>query len=801
MFRFVLFLTVCVAVVAHAREIVRPNGGGVATVDYNSYGVPFISAATEADLFFAQGKVIAEQRLWQMELSRRLLGGTLSVVFGESTLSIDISQRRFNWPRVCRTNVERMAKEYRERLQFYVDGVNDYLVDVRANRTQLPPEYGKYGVPMPRDWTAAEAFYMVKLMAMGLSGFASAELSNQALVERLGRQRFDELRAIDPAFPVILPPYAHSTFGPDSSGASKSALPLVPPVKPTSNNSSAVLGDLKDSVREAIDALQRRRQRDDDDGETGLETLFAMLHVRRGMASNNWAVSGQHTDSGKPIVSNDPHLNFATANIMLLVGLNVTSENARIRNAFGASVVFGTGIAIGRNNDVSFGFTTFMADSQDLFEMVNRDVDGGDALPQYQHNGAWHRYAVRDEAIDVRGAAEPHRERYLHSLYGPVIVPSGGKYYSVRWSAFDDIDTTVAALYDQSVARNVGEWRAASHKWHALMWNQVYADGVGNIAMSLCGRVPIRADGITGDVPTLGNGTFDWQGYVPVDKMPFALNPAQGFLVSANNQPGRPEQLACPLPGPYASGFRAQRIIDMLMDRIADKQRTVDAEYMRSIQMDVTSLQYFYLKPTFEAMSSSSDRLHALQQWDGALTPESTVAPLFKSVMACLQNVTSAALGVRASSYTLERIFNGHMQHENICDKALLGGGGASACVQYADQCFASAEQSTPASRNYGRNHLALFAHLPVKPFEWTPRPFPVGGDGLTPHASWGPAIVSTRLGTTGFVYGGPVLRFIADWGETHSYYVVPPGQSGLPSSPHYQDMLQLWRHGQYIQM
>ena len=322
--------------IVQTRKISIPHSQSTSTIEYTSNNIPFITAANEKDLFYTQGYIVAENRLWQMEFWKRLMTGTLSEVFGNATLSADISLRRLNLFEICTRNVANTPPYYLENLENYILGVNSFLADAAANSSLVPPEFSKYGCPLPTQYSVVDSYLFVKALSLGLAGNAGSEVANQEIVSKVGYARFIQLNNRDPTLAHIYPPYAQSPyyFPPSSpSGAS-------PPLPSSSSSSSSSLFNDKNNIENQSNNEEKsgRLMREiDEEMIEVLDEIFkdtfnpaftaSRAHLEKFLfakdqpdlvdffqifplkemtyASNNWVVSGNYTNTSFPILSND----------------------------------------------------------------------------------------------------------------------------------------------------------------------------------------------------------------------------------------------------------------------------------------------------------------------------------------------------------------------------------------------------------------------------------------------------------------------------------------------------------------
>ena len=589
------------------RIIVNPHSGGQASVEYTAQGVPFITATNEEDLFFTQGYVVAENRLWQMEIFRRWGLGTLAEIFPDA-LRIDMSSRRMQWAKVCNENIINTPQKYLDTLQNYVNGVNSFLQAASADPTLMPPEYEQYNVPFPSDFVILDTYIILKLLSTGLSGNAGSEPKYQQMVDTVGLARFNQYYAPDPNMPYIAPPYHHSNYsraGEDISNSKQNMnMNMDMKMDITMENMNGKNGMAHCGTDAPIPKTSELSRilpfliNDDyemphrDTPQTLEEFLLIFRPEDFTRASNSWAVGGEHTTTGLPLFANDPHLVYTAPMVWVIVGLHIDAPDSTWNHVVGATFVLAPGVGIGRNDKIAWGYTMVQADTQDLFIMQN--LPGNTA---YKYNGTVIQYDISSELINVKDQ-EPYNITLYRSVYGPVIPDNDGTYYALNWTAQYYTDTSVEALLDQCQATTKEEYLQAISKWWSMCFNAVYADIDGNIGYHGSGGVPIRQNGDTGQFPQIGDGSMDWLGFRDFDSLENFENPDEGFIVTANN-PVAPPESSFNIVGSTTPGFRAQRIIDMIVDAI-NAGTLMDVDYMQSIQGSVVDLEFSYLYSTIE---------------------------------------------------------------------------------------------------------------------------------------------------------------------------------------------------------
>ncbi|WP_232822485.1 penicillin acylase family protein [Thermus sediminis] len=464
-------------------------------------GVVRVRAASLGDLFFAQGFVHGQERLWQMEFQRRVGQGRLSEVLGEATLPQDRFLRTWGFYRAAEEAYKRLYPEEREAVEAYAAGVNAFL----RSGHPLPPEFLLLGF-RPEPWTGPDVLVWAKMMSYDLSGNWEEELRRHRLLARgVSPERLLEL----------IPPY--------------------PEDAPTILRSE----DLRLSLRR----------------EEAPIALLQMAPPRFLEASNNWVVSGSRTVTGKPFLANDPHLGLQAPSLWFLMALEAPGYRA-----IGASLPGVPGIVIGRNDRIAWGVTNVGADVQDLYLL--EEVAGGyryrgQVVPYRVREERIRIRGGREEVLVVRETV--YGPVITDALQDPPKTPM-----ALRWVSLDPEDHLLMAFLGVNRARNWEEFLAALEDYSAPSQNFVYADVEGNIGYVAPGKFPIRRPGHTGMVPVPGDGSWDWLGYRRPEDWPRAFNPPRGYLVTANHRV-TPEGFPYALTYDWAEPYRARRIEELLL--------------------------------------------------------------------------------------------------------------------------------------------------------------------------------------------------------------------------------------------
>jgi penicillin amidase len=765
----------------------------------DAFGVPQIYASTQHDLFFAQGYVHAQDRFWQMDFWRHIGSGRLSEMFGESQLETDQFLRTLGWARVVQQELASLDPQSLDILEAYAKGVNAYLSDHQGSQLSLEYAILKLLTPdyQPEAWQPLHSLTWAKAMAWNLGGNMDGEIERALLLKTLTP---DQMAEIVPAYPSDHP-Y------------------IVPDFHLSSQSSPAQSGiSLADDPTGQLEAdLQRASSR--------LAALDALLGPSgAGIGSNNWVISGQLTNTGKPLLANDPHLGIQMPSIWYEVGLHCLPKNAECPlDVTGFSFASAPGVVIGHNDRIAWGFTNVGPDVQDLYiEKINPENPN-----QYEVNGQWADMDLVKETIQVAGA-DPVEITVRYTRHGPLITDTYGGLeefsekagidlptpyaIALRWTALE-ISHTFPALWKMNIAQNWDDFRAAVSEFDVPSQNIVYADVDGNIGYQTPGKIPLRANG-DGTLPVSGwTDEHEWKGYIPFEQMPFTFNPPQGYVVTANNAVVSSDYPYM-ISQEWDLGFRAQRIVEL----IEGAPGPIDIPFIQSIQGDDKNLIAEYLLPVLMQIPFNDSRLEKARSifpdWDYQQHMDSAPAALFNVFWKHLLAQTFQ------DDLTEDTWPEGGPRWYEVMRKLVeqpdspWWDNQATPEVEKRDQIFTESfiaavdemeatQGKDPARWNWGDLHTATFRNQSlgesgVAPIEalFNRGPFPTaGGDATVNATGW-----NTLEGY--FLDWLPSMRMIVDLGNLgNSLTIHTTGQSGHAYHPHYIDMADLWRTIQYHPM
>jgi penicillin amidase len=735
------------------------------TVRRDERGIPYIEAANETDLYFAQGYVTAGDRLWQMDLLRRTARGELAEIFGKTALDEDKRHRIYGFAGVAEAEAAQASPPARTVLDAYARGVNAFIEPRDAKTLPLEFQILQY---KPRPWTAADSLLVIKTFAEALNTTWDTDMMRAALARLPAEKRNALLPETSPLDVLVV---GHDSTNKKSS--TRSPRPI----------------SLSDRVDDAamFRALAEIR-------ETTARSLERVgLYAERLAASNNWVVSGVRTATGKPLLANDPHLFPSAPSIWYM--MHLSAPGLRVA---GVTTPGLPGIVIGHNERIAWGFTNVGPDVQDLYI---EKFDKGSPR-RYLTPAGWREAEVRREEIRVRKSfADTSTEIVTLDVtvtrHGPVIFEKNNTRYALRWTALDPKLSGAEAFNALNRARNWKEFRDALSHFIGPMQNMVYADVEGHIGYYAAGRVPIRKSG-DGSLPYDGaTDAGEWTSYIPFDKLPHLFDPPSGMIVTANQRiVGRdyPYHLTHEWPAPY----RARRIYELLQTR----QKLTPADF-RAIQGDLYTISgalfaHEVVKTArASAQSAGDDRwretLRLLDEWDGRMNADSRpalLAAVMRSVFA--RRIFTAALGADlAKEYDWAN-------DDTLIDRLITDRPRAWLPAEFKDYaemlraCHAEARRTLTerlgadeSQWTWGRYTQARFPHplasAPIIGQRFLIPPFPQNGsDGNT---------ITVNVGRN------VSMRFIADtkdWDKTQQGIAL--GESGDPSSPHWRDQLEDWR-------
>jgi len=734
-----------------ARSVLAQTSGRISvpglqkpvTVLRDPWGIAHIYAETQDDLFFAQGFVAAQDRLWQMDLWRRTGEGKLAEILGSSALERDRFARLVRYRGDLKTEYESYAPDAQQIIEAFVRGVN-FFIESSLKNGRLPIEFQLAGFK-PEPW--APEVCLTRIAGYVMTRNASSEVSRAQLLREVGAATADEFAETEPPRKLEVP-----------QGLNLEGI------------DNKVLG--------------------------AATAAGASVNFSRSEGSNNWVVDGSLTSTGKPLLANDPHRTIALPSLRYLVHLVGPGWNV-----IGAGEPSLPGVAAGHNERIGFGFTIVGIDQQDLYVEETNPVNPN----EYRSRGQWARMRVEREQIKVKGKAEPVEVELKFTAHGPVIYEDAERHraYVLRWVGSEPGTAGYLASLSLDRARNWKEFLSALERWKVPSENLVYADVDGNIGWQVAGLAPVRR-GWSGLLPVPGGeGRYEWQGFLPLAELPRVYNPARHFIATANNNI-MPLGYKHELGYEWASPFRVNRITEVLSS--AKSKFTVgDFERLQHDEVSLPARELTRLLKEVKGVNDElRPYVEMLTNWDGALGKNSAAALLYelwspKIGPAVFKPHVPAEVWPRIASRislikTLETLKNPQPRWFGTDARA----GRDAVLLKSLGEAVVDAQSRfgrDAAKWRWGSVHVTPFRHALSTNEERRALfdlPSPErGGDGNTVNATGGGNFRQTS---------GASFREIlnlADWDASVGTNV--PGQSGQPQSPHYNDLLPLWAEGRYF--
>jgi penicillin amidase len=790
------------------------------TVDRDAAGFAHITATTPHDLFLAQGFVHAQERMWQMEVWRRISAGRLSEVFGASSLERDRFIRTLGWRQAAERDLAALSPEARAVIDAYVAGVNAWL---DANRGNLGLAFLVTG-DEPEPWTALDTLTWGKVQAWNLGGNMDTEIFRFLADKRLGDPgRTDELFPRREFGPVIVP----SADDPTEMGGTTA--PAVDGPKPSP---AATLTDEQADAWRDVAYLGGELLR-----LAGLDGSGGGLASDHGIGSNDWVVAPSMSSTGGALLANDPHLGISMPSIWFVNGLHcATVGEACPFDVAGVSFPGVPGVVLGHNARIAWGATNADPDVEDL---VIETVDPADPTHYLGPDGTSLPFTVRTEQIKVSGG-EPVTLQVRETVHGPILNDvdkrlTDGPLMALRWSAtYADAgpDRTYEAILALDTAANFEDFRTALALYRAPSQNFVYADVDGHIGYQLPGYVPVRSDPLDrGDRPVEGStGDGEWLHPIPFAELPWALDPADGWIVTANNavvDDGYPHLIG----QEWDPGYRAERIIDLINDHGQDGLTVPE---MSLIQNDTAPLRardiVLLLDEALPATPDGATIADRIATWDGQCTTDSYGCAAYMAwEYRVLRDLFDDDLGPLARDYVgspvswvaLEGLLADPESPWWDDTTTPLAETADVIALRAMDEAGAElrAAFGEPDAWDWGHLHTATFREATIGtgsgigPLESYFNRGPVAAPGAAGavNASYyrlnraypnptDPEFVPLAIDQLFTVTNLPSYRLTIDMSDLDgARIVITTGQSGQPFAGHYDDQIERWRTGETL--
>ena len=754
------------------------------------WGINHIYAETEYDLFFAQGYAAARDRLFQFEVWRAQATGTVADMLGEGELERDIGFRLFKY----RGDMTQEMNHYHDRgsviIPAYVDGVNAYIAETEADPSLLPVEFELLGI-RPKRWIPE----VVISRHQGLLGNIGAELNYGRAVAALGDEAVKRVANFHPGEPDIAldPAIDGALLSQDILGrynAFRGQIRFRPEhLVPEHRGDEEAFGRLEAAMPGA------RAEASSWNEAPSWRDALAWQDLED-IGSNNWIVSGRLSESGFPLMANDPHRAQSSPSLRYWVHLVGPGWNV-----IGGGEPEIPGVSIGHNEYGAWGLTVYRTDGEDLY-VYETDPDDPD---RYRYKDGWEEMTVITEDIPVKGQA-PHRAEFKYTRHGPVVFedPDNNVAYAVRAAWLEPGGAPYLASLRMDQAKTWEEFVEACNYSNIPGENMIWADREGNIGWQAVGIAPVRRNW-SGLVPVPGDGRYEWDGYLPIKAKPSVFNPGEGFFATANNHVTPPDYPYRDAIGwEWSDPYRWARASEVL----GSGRRHTMADMM-ALQTDYHSIPARTLVPMLRHVTATDDDTerarHRLLAWDFVLAPESVMAGIYNAFESRLRgNVNALFIPENARG-----LLRGMAMVKIVAHLNTPGGEFGDDPVAGRDAVLLrSLEQAVADLRGklgrdmdawqYGQpdyKHATIFHPLSrAVSDEWADRftvgPLPRGGNSYTLNNS----------GSGDNQTSGASFRIIVDTGDwDRAVGANTPGQSGDPDSPFYENLFELWANDRYF--
>ena len=762
----------------HAMVVSLPTIDGViklaglsapVTVRRDSHGVPHIEAASQDDMLLAQGYVTAQDRLWQMDMLRRNAAGELAEILGPSMVEHDRAERVFQFRNVALRVYGSLPDADRHRYEQYAAGVNLFM---QQSQGHFPSEF-RFLHYRPRPWSGVDSILIGLNMVQSLDNHFGNKLSRERVAAHLHNPRLE----------ADLYPTGSWRDQPPTAAVSDMTQPHPAPTTDDDDDDQTQTrlnpaGLLRVHAYEDTRALRQLNLLGGTPGCTGCVP-----------GSNNWAISGKHTSSGKPLLSNDMHLGLSVPNIWYMADLKAPGFHVAGVTLPGMPLVIA-----GHNDHVAWGFTALYGDVQDLY-VEKLDGKGNYAGPK----GDWLPLAHARETIHVRFGKDVNVDVQL-TAHGPLLNPIFKKEtrpIALRWTLYDPAIAAIP-LYELNTAP---DWQHFSNALAAWCWptqNVVYADDAGHIAYHAIGKVPLRPNGLVG-LP-IADTQHEWEGYIPFDELPFSVDPPSGLLATANARV-TPNDTKFPLTLEWPDPYRAERVYMDLRGReklTREDMLAVETDIYSEVDQELAHRFAYAIDHTAGVDARLKQAADLLRGWDGRVSVDSSAASIiYRTRQAFWQLVLEPRLGSDWDSY--------EWAESNFAEEEIIMHGSASATPSpwlpgnYKDWDALLTEAvrrgldqgKAPADLshwNYGSWHVVDLEH-PI--YQLMPVIKGWSGTGEQPLSG-----DTTTIKQVGRAFG-PSQRFTMDWSAPDaSTENIVLGESGDPLSPWFRDQWPAWYGG-----
>ena len=744
-----------------------------AQITRDKNGVVMINAETDHDAFFAIGFAHAQDRMWQLELERRIAEGRLSEIFGQTTVPQDAWMRSLGLYDSAELSWSKLSPEARASLTAYAAGINAWL----DQNPTLPPEFLALGV-RPSHWREVDSLAWSKVFALNLSGNMWNEISNVVASESLRKEQMVDLM-----------------------GYSQSDLSFT--AKATTTATGKTLTDLL-AFRKHLES----------------EMKIGGQYV----GSNAWVISGKLMEDGHAVLANDPHLGLQIPSSWYVAHLKGDKLDVSGMTLVGLPLVI-----FGQNGEIAWGGTSMMADVQDLYIEQPNPQDPA----QYKRDGAWVDFQKHSETINVkadfpaslRAPVDAVNIQIRKTIDGPVVSDLIGVFdqpVALRWTALDPDDASYESFLRVNYAHDWTTFKDAFQTYVAPAMNMLYVDKLNNIGSIGVGRIPIRAKG-EGRLPAPGwTSEYAWNGYIPFKDWPQRFNPEQGYIVSANNKLVDSDYPYF-ISADWAPPNRARRIEQLLQAKVS-RSELISIDYVERMQGDTIDLSVErlldYLKQVSPNGPEQQKALSYLSAWKGDMALDSQGAAIF---FVWTRHLREELFSARLKDYwnkqkqaaeidriiantSYDQILNALTERPlNWCDNASDAGSKpcASLLSDSLDQTIKELGKlrgSNMESWRWGDIHQTVYEHLPFSRINFLASIFErkIRSGGSPDTINVGNAVYRGSNGYEETFSAGFRQIMQMQGASVHHLYMNSTGQSGNVLSAHYDDMVKPFRDVRY---
>lgn len=755
-----LATTPAIARAKRNRTVVDGLAGLGAPVEIleDRWGVPHVRATSIPDAFFANGFLVARDRLWELDFGHRQSLGRLAEVFGADFVDSDTASRLFLFRGDAAAELARFSPQAQDCARAYVAGINAYLARLRADPDLLPPEFRIFDY-MPLDWDVLD---LIRIRAEA-TGNTEAEIRRARLAAQGGLALDGLVMPLQPAHDLSVP------NGLDVHAVSEKDLGLF-------------------GVLQNPPSLGKARLPDD------------MRHRRMNSGSNAWVIAPSRTATRRPILANDPHLGFGIPGPRYVIHLSAPGLDV-----IGGGTAGMPGVMQGHNGHIAFGRTNFHIDQEDLFILRTHPAHPD----RYFHDGAWKGMETVHTRIAVRGEAD--RDVILrYAAQGPVVSADPARHRATAVSA--------TWLYPGANGLLVNIGLNLAHDWdtfrealrvHTSPTNFTYADTTGNIGWQAAGGLPSRADGHDGLLPAPGDGRYDWKGLQPLEMLPSTFNPARGWFGTSNEMnlpPGYPAQERR-VSFEWRDAFRYNRVAEVLQG--LPRATVADCVALQHDTFSRLALDMVGLLPDVPADLAKEAAM--LRGWNGRVEADSPAAALYEVWWTRLERALYALLIPAHLRDILPGPIDAAVQLSLLRAPDARFGTAPEAVrdtmmIDALRQAVAELQQRlgpVRAAWRWGALHT-ITLHHPLAHIPDISTQFPqiggtttgTGGDSYTVMARWYNPLAKHHAPY--IATGGASYLMVCDVGAwDNSVFLNFPGQCGNPRSPHYADFMPIWLKGQ----